>query len=237
MNQFLKITRFISPFILLICVTLCNGQTLEIRPAVYSGLFFFRGSGATSGSTVRVNDVMGYYNPTSYGKKSDFSYAVELQGQWITKQKHVFGLNIGYESLTSKAAVDSIFGDLPHGSPASGTVSLTNTYLTISPFLGHRFSAGPVLFDALVGLDFAFNQNAQEEARLVSPLVTYKIKKQFHRNDLRPRIQVNSYYKRIGLDLGYSRGTQNLYYYDNPYYQHKRAYANFVRLGLSYRLN
>jgi hypothetical protein len=238
MNHSIQFRTLISTLILSLCVTLCFGQKLEIRPAVYSGVFFFRGSGATSTSTIRGNDVVPYYNATSYGKESDFSYAVELQGQWVTKQNHVFGLGIAYEHLATKSTVDSVYGDLPHGSPASGTVTLTNTYFTVSPFLGHRFSAGPVSFDALVGIDFAFNLNAREEAKLSSPIAaTYELEKDFHPNDLRLRIQVNTYYKRMGLDLGYSLGTRNLYFYDNPAYQHKTAYANFIRVGLSYRIN
>lgn len=238
MHHFLLTRKFIGSSFLSLCVVFCYGQKLDIRSTIYGGLFFFRGSGATSTSTVRVADDIGYHNPTSYGRKSDFSYAIELQAQWVTKQKHVFGLGVGYEELTSKAPVDFFYGDLPDGIPASGKVTMAYTYLTMNPFIGHRFFISTVTLDALLGVDCAFNQNdPQEEAWLVAPFkAIYKRKKQFHPNDLRPRIQVNAYYSRIGVAVGYSLGTENLYYYNNANFKNKKAYANFLRLGVSYRL-
>ena len=64
------------------------GQKAEIKVNAYSGLFFFRGDGSTATSLVGVADDIGYYNTNLYGKKSGFSYSIELQLQQLIKQNH-----------------------------------------------------------------------------------------------------------------------------------------------------
>jgi len=222
---------------LLLCVTLCYGQRLEIRPTVYGGLFFYHGSGATATSNVHLSDI-GYYNSTSYGKKSDVSYTFELPAQWISRQNHILGLGLAFERLTSKATVDSVFGDWVPPTSATGKVTITNTFLTLNPFVGHRFLAGSVALDGLIGMEWAWHLTApQEEAEVVTPFKSIsKLRKKRIPNDLRARAQVNASYKRMGLSLGYSRGTENQYFYDNRDFKDKKAYANFIRFGISYRL-
>src|SRR5689334_13480530 len=81
-------------------------QKTELRVNAYSGLFYFRGDAATDMSTIYITD-MGYYSATTYGRKSDFSYAFELQLQRVTVGNHFYGAGLGFEHLQSRAEVDS----------------------------------------------------------------------------------------------------------------------------------
>ena len=123
-----------------------------MRANAYSGLFFFRGSGSTATSNPLISDV-GYFNPMPYGRKSDFSYALELQAK-LTSQK------------------DATYNRIHERYPM----------------------------------------------------------------DIGPRLQLNAYHNRMGLLVGYSVGLQNPYHYDNPYSANNKAYANYLYIGVSYRI-
>lgn len=189
--------KFISTLLFLFIGCFCYGQQTEFRVNAYSGLFFFRGSGATSTSTVIATDI-GYFNNTSYGKKSGFSYALELQAQRVTKQKHLFGLGVSYENLESRAVVDSISAGIVGNFPATGKVIMASTFLTVNPYIGQRFAINKIALDALVGMDVSFNTKVHEEAK-VEPNQTYTLNYREHPKDFRPRIQLNAYYNQFGF--------------------------------------
>src|SRR4051812_9928766 len=159
--------KFLSTMFFLLIGSMCYSQHTEIRANAYTGFFFFCGSGATSTSTVHVDDVIDYFNPTSYGKKSGASYSLEIQGQRVTRQKHVFGLGLAYENLESKAVVDSFSSDIGTR-PVSGNVFMENTFITINPYIGQRFSVHDITFDALVGIDLSFSAKVLEKAKVTS---------------------------------------------------------------------
>ncbi|HVG14450.1 MAG TPA: hypothetical protein VM935_05800 [Chitinophagaceae bacterium] len=206
-----------------------------MKTNVYSGLFFFRGSAAKASSKISSGD-MGYFNPTSYGRNSGFSFSGELQAERITRSNNIYGFGVAYENGKSKAAIDSLYSDRGR-EKAGGKVVLANTSFLVNPFIGHRFKAGKLQIDALLGFDWTVSIDVREMAKLTSPFEqTYKIKKANHPMDLRPRVQFNVFYHRIGFLTGYSIGTENLYFYDNPFYWNKKAYAHFWRAGLGYQL-
>ena len=230
--------KIIISVLFLVLVSFCSAQHVEIRQAAYSGLFFYRGNAATTTSIILRADDLGYHNPTSYGKKSSFSYATESQAQWVSKRRNIFGLGLGFEQLTSKTVIaeDPVLRSF--GLPfQTGTVNLKSANLTVNPFAGHRFLAHNIVFDALVGVECAFNLHTNENVHVEAPLkAEYQIKKQDHPTDLRPRMQVNALYNRVSMSVGYSIGTRNLYRSNIPGYGNKKAYSNFIRLGAAYRL-
>jgi hypothetical protein len=209
------------------------GQRTEIRVNAFSGIFSFFGSGSTSAST-------GYLNPYGlYGRRPGFSYSFELQVQQVTKQKHLFGLGISLEKLRSKAkttlyATDIITGQIPMP-PETGATTLTNTFITLNPFIGQRFLSKVITMDALLGLDLAyslksfvvikmFTSGRNDSYSFAHNEITPSV-------DVRPRVQINANYKNFGLLVGYSLGLTN--------YQTKldsKAYAKFFRIGISYKL-
>lgn len=226
---------------LLFCCTahFCYAQKTELRANAYSGLFSFRGSGSvatTTVSTVGPGDAFGYYNAYSYGRKSGHSFAFELQGQRVTKYKFLFGAGVGLESLQSKTVIDSVWTQMGSRS-TTGNIILTNTFVTLNPFIGKRFAIGGVALDVQAGIDVAAAIKVHEEASLVlGEKYTFSKTRNLFPVDLRPRIQINGYYKRIGLLAGYSYGTANFFNDPGYDYLNKETYTNFLRLGISYKL-
>lgn len=147
-----------------------------------------RGNGSTSTTTVNVSDNIGYYNPTSYGRKSGFSYCFELQAQRVTKLKYLFGFGVSYGNLKSKAIVDSFYDDIGKR-PAAGKVLMANTFITVNPYIGQRFVVGNITFDALIGIDWSFSTKVCEEAKVISFNQVYRLQKADFPIDIRPMIQ------------------------------------------------
>lgn len=224
-------------------VNCCYSQKSELRANAYSGFFFFRGSGSASVTNIGTSgpaDEPGLFNSYPYGRKSGFSYAFELQAQRLTRRRHLVGAGISFENVKSSLNIDSI-GTQMGRIDVDGTAVLSNHFITVNPYIGQRLIATTFTLDVLAGADISFSAKVYEEANVTTGeqnKYTYNKTHKTYPADLRPRIQLNAYYKRIGLLAGYSFGTQNLHFrkehgYD---YLNRKAYTNFLRFGLSYKL-
>lgn len=233
MKQF---TLIIS-VLLLVSINCSYGQKTEINFNAYSGLFTFRGNATATNSSVlwsQFDPILRTMKP--YGNKSGFSYEFELQLQRISKKHVIYGCGLGFETLVSKVHIDSsIFSAfIVDISPANGTTLLKNTFITVNPYIGHRFTFSKSSFDILAGIDMGYclisseliwnptgNQaNPNQQNDLTKPNL-----------DFRARLQIKSQIKKFGFLAGYSLGVTN--------YQSKnnlKAYASFLRLGLSYQI-
>lgn len=218
-------------------VNFSYGQKTEINFNAYSGLFSFHGNGTATNSSVGWSQFDPVWRTSiPYGQKSAFSYAFELQTQRITSKHFIYGVGLGFESLQSKVHIDtSVFSAfIVNVSPANGTMILKNTFITVNPYLGHRYSLGNISFDLLAGIDIAYCLKSTEliwqtpdtKASLVAQ--NDLAKPTF---DIRPRIQFKTQIKKFGFIAGYSLGLTNYQSQDN-----KKAYASFLRLGLSYQI-
>jgi hypothetical protein len=234
-----KINKQIFIVIMLLVLTQFSfGQKTEINFNAYSGLFSFRGDGSSSTSWINFNPYTSPYKYTSnpYGKKSEFSYALELQGQRVTKNKNIYGLGISFETLTSKVNIDTVTqnGFFYWQYSASGKTTLKNTFITLNPFVGHRYSYRKITFDLLAGFDLAFCLKSKEVGNATTnnkDYVTVENIKTKPLIDFRPRIQINTQINKFGLLAGYSFGLTNYQSQNNL-----KAFTSFLRLGLSYRL-
>ncbi len=232
-----------TKLVLIISTLLVSGQfsycqKTEINLNAYSGLFSFRGNGSSSTSWINYNPYTSPDKFTSnpYGKKSQFSYSLELQGQRVTKTKKIYGVGISFESLTSKVAIDTVTqnGFIYWQYSADGKTSLKNTFVTLNPFVGQRFSYHKIGFDILAGFDIAFclkskeTGNATASNKTIYTVDNDKAKPSF---DFRPRIQIKTQLKKVGFLVGYSLGLTNYQTQNNP-----KAYSSYLRVGLSYQL-
>ena len=227
-------------------IGLCSyAQKTEIKLNAYSGLFFYRGNGSSSATTIYGNANFAYLDFTPFGRKSTFPYAFEIQIQKVTRKRRLYGLGIGWEELKSLTRIDSIaVGDLviPTAVPIKGKINIASAFLTFNPYIGQRFVTGKWAVDLLAGIDLSVCTRLQETAYLSSAGSKYYRYYQGYRNkyfgDLRPRIEINSVYRQFGITVGYSLGLLNLYRMDGYYYQptNFKAYSNFLRLGISYKL-
>ena len=229
---------FFLAIIFLVSTQFSSGQKSEIVFNAYSGLFSFRGNGSSSTSWINSNPYTSPWKYTSnpYGKKSEFSYALELQGQRVTKHKNIYGLGISFEILASKVNIDTVTanGFLYWEYSASGKTSLKNTFVTLNPFVGHRYSYHKIIFDLLAGFDLAFCLKSKEVGNATTSndyYVTVENNKPKPSIDFRPRIQVKTQINKFGLLAGYSLGLTNYQIQNNS-----KAYTSFLRLGLSYQL-
>jgi len=219
-------------------VQLAYGQKIEVNFNAYSGLFSFHGNGATSNSWINsdLNHYPNKYTSNVYGKKAGFSYAFELQGQYITGRKNIYGLGLSFETLTSKVNIDTVTenGFTYWRYPASGKTILRNTFVTLNPFIGHKYSYRKMSFDLLAGLDLSFCLKSKEEGKVSTnnkDYITGENDKAKPSIDFRPRIQFKAQYDKFGFIVGYSLGIVNFQTQNNL-----KAYSSFLRLGLSYKL-
>jgi len=175
------------------------GQKTEINFNAYSGLFSFRGEGSSSSSWINDNPYSTPEKNTSnpYGKKSEFSYSLELQVQRVTKTKNVYGIGISFETLTSKVNIDTVTqnGYIYWKYSADGKTALKNTFVTLNPYVGHRYFYRKMSFDILAGFDLAFCLNSKETGNATASnksYVTVENDKTKPSIDFRPRIQIKS---------------------------------------------
>jgi len=224
--------------ILFVSMQFSYAQKTELSFNAYSGLFSFRGSGATSNSwiTAYTPGTPSDYTINPYGKKSDFSYSFEIQAQRITKTKNIYGLGVGFEILKSKVNIDTVNGgDLVYFQhDANGKTVLKNTFVTLNPFVGQRYSYRNISFDLLAGIDAAFCLKSKEAGQATTNNKDYIIVENDKAKpsvDFRPRIQLKTQIKKFGFLAGYSLGLIN---YQNQ--NHPKAYSSFLRFGLSFQL-
>jgi hypothetical protein len=223
---------------LLVSSQFAYGQKTEISFNVYSGLFSFRGEGSSSKSWINDNPYISpeKYTSNPYGKKSGFSYSLELQGQRVTKTKNIYGIGISFETLTSKVNIDTVTqnGFIYWQYSADGKTSLKNMFVTLNPYVGHRYFYHKMSFNILAGFDLAFCLNSKETGSATASnksYVTVENNKPKPSIDFRPRIQIKTQINKYGFLVGYSLGLTNYQTQNTP-----KAYSSYLRLGLSYQL-
>lgn len=228
---FIAITLFVS-------TQLSYAQKIEINFNANSGLFSFRGVGSSSTSWINFNPYTtpNTYTSNPYGKKIGFSYALEFQGQRVTKIKNIYGVGISFEKLSSKVHIDTVTqnGFIYWQYSADGKTSLKSTFVTLNPYVGHRYFYRKIRFDLLAGVDLAFCLNSKEMGSATASnesYVTVENNKTKPSIDFRPRIQIKTQINKFGFLAGYSLGLTNYQTQKNP-----KTYSSFLRLGLCYQL-
>ena len=232
--------QFFILIILLVSVKNLNGQKTEINFNAYSGLFSFRGDGATLNSSIISYPFITTpitYTQNPYGKRNQFSYVLELQGQRLSKRKNIYGLGISFEALTSKVNIYKIgiSGDPAYLEyAANGETKLKTTFITLNPFVGHRYSYHKMNFDLLVGLALAFCLKSKEVGKAIinnKDYITVENDKTKPSIDFRPVIQLKTQINKFSFLAGYLLGLTNYQTKNNS-----KAYSGFLRFGLGYRL-
>jgi hypothetical protein len=231
--------KFISKYpllITLVCISKITFAQTEFNVNAYSGIAFFRGNGSSNSSWMGWGQFSGSSTSNPYSKKPGLFYSFELSTQKITMKKNLYGVGIGFEVLNSTVDIDTIsfsaFAYIKY--PASGKSTLKNSFITINPYLGHRFKTSKLFFDVTGGFDAAFSLRGHVTGEAVSTdkiqslSVDYKTKTVI---DFRPRLQTKVQYKKAGFLLSYSLGLTKYKTEANT-----NAYSNILRLGISYPL-
>ena len=217
------------------------GQTTEFSLHFTSGLFSFRGSESGNSTFYTLNDpssTSGRTN-TPWGNSSGASYGFALNAQRVTKFNLIFGLQTGYESLSSRIKIRSIWVDNSSVAVTPGSkTDLNHQFINLHPFIGKRFNLlKNFQSDLILGLDLGIFLKVKEEPNIKSSLGTFDSSRERNKpedNDFRLRIDLINYYKNYGLTIGYSYGLTNYmkgYVGGSP-----EVYSRMLRLGLVYKI-
>lgn len=151
--------RILYIIVLIAASSASYGQRTEFSAQAGSGLFSYRGPNSVSETGLNANGYFFISNP--YGRASGASYSLSGQIQSVTKRNLIYGIQVGYEQLTSRVAITKLIGDFSN-SPANGRGSLQNQYVNLSPFVGKRLGDDRFWLDVSVGLDAAIGLRSRE---------------------------------------------------------------------------
>ena len=211
------------------------GQRTEFSIQAGSGLFSFYGPNSTNETRLNMDGYNYLYNP--YGRKSEFSYSLAGQVQHTTKRQFIYGVQVGYEKLTSQVSVTAIVGDFGYPTPANGQGFLQNQYLNLNPFVGKRFGKEQLCLDVTIGFDAAIGLASLEVGKLSESSIfsrTTGLRRPIPDLDFRPRLTITGYYRAFGLSMGYSHGLSN--YAAKQLSNDATVFSQFWRVGIAYRL-
>ena len=228
-------------FLSFICLTV-SAQTTEIRVEVNSGNFKFTGNSAEGSTFVSVTEGWSFSNYVNnpYGSKSELGAGVALDVRKVTASKFLFGADLGYEIWRSKILINNVWyvtdATAPEWLDAEGKTNITYHNINLQPFIGYRIPVMNVLMDVTLGSDFAFIVNSKEKTAFnyQNQTVEFKNDRKTISTDIRPRIQLDFFYQKLGLSVGYSFGAINyLKDYDGA---NLDAKSRIIRFGVSYQL-
>lgn len=248
--KFLLLSKFLLVLIFSILTFPTFGQSNELSFHLTSGLFSYNGSSATNSTVIYISDTGGPdYTSNPFGRKSGFSFGFLIQFQRITKSNLIYGLQTGYESLSSKVKLDEAIGEIAF-SVDQGKTILTNQFLNFFPFIGKRFRINKQIeFDVFLGTDIAQTLSTRENSTIRTNLGdifktsldfnkeyrNFPINKSVNNWDLRSRIGITGYYKKLGLTLGYSQGLVD---HANGMVDFTgNIYSRIFRMGFVYKVN
>lgn len=223
-------------------ITQLFAQKTEWRIGLNTGFFSFYGK-STQPTTFLIYDAptnTGYTN-NPYGSKNGIGYGVTTRLNRVTKNNLVFGLDLGYEWLKSKTAIDqiSVSNDTTTVQyVANGATYLHFNFLNFQPFFGYRFDTKFIKIDLTGGLELADCLQAKENGKaLAANGKTYQtnLERETIKMDIRPNLRVAIGYKEFGIYAGYSLGQVN--YKSNYIGGTHESYARLLRLGMTYQLH
>lgn len=216
-------------------------QKNELRISLDSGLLSFSGKSAEKTTSISTFGTGTGYTNNPYGIKNGLSYGMSLNYKRITTGNFIFGAGLGYENVSSKKDITTVYQQLiPAGSTmvdSSGKTTLDMNTINVNPFFGYRFNAEKLPIDLVGGFDIASILNSKECGDVTDVNgnhYTISGDRKTISTDIRTRIQISTDYKKFGIYLGYSFGLSN---YMNGYVGGvNEVYSKIFRLGLTYQV-
>jgi len=225
-------------------------QKIEVSFGANSGLFHYSGNGTTSSSFINYSQPpFNSYPNYSFGNKNGFSYAADVQGQYIAKCGFIAGLQAGYDILRSKADITAISGEsnsmapgffIETMTPVKGSSVVQNQFINLNPYVGYRLPLKKINIDLLIGFDLAFGVNSFERSSSTAADGTvYKTYVNYGKGEFDPRNRfgIVAYYKKFGVTASYAHGfinhSANLMN-DSPIVY--TADSELIRFGVTYRI-
>jgi len=219
------------------------GQKVECRVSLNSGLFSFSGISTQGITSINYDDQTssGYTN-TPWGSKNALCYGFSLKIERVTKRSLIFGFDLGFETLSSKISIDSIYGFTgtdTYQLAATGETFLRSNFINYNPFFGYRIRVKDFSFDLVGGFDVGHCLNTTENGSATDTngkKYTTLVTRRAIKNDFRARIQLSANYKKAGIYIGYSYGQTN-YLSDMIGDNNYEGYSRLIRFGVMYMIN
>jgi hypothetical protein len=212
------------------------GQRIEVSVFGNASFFSYVGNDRTSfalfsGGGPPYNFTFLTGNP--YGSNLAVGYGAGIQTQYVAKSGFITGLQVAYENLRSD---EHIVSNDAQG-PTIGQFYFRSTYLNLNPYLGYRISSQNIKIDLMPGIDIALDGNAHLYGSAVSGGHTYTYAQPYGslKNDVRARLGITAWYKRIGVAASYSHGLTN-FSANSAFTEGSTTYSQVIRLGLIYRI-
>ncbi|MCB2407622.1 hypothetical protein [Hymenobacter lucidus] len=217
---------------------LSYGQQTEVSFHLTSGAASFRGSSA-AGSSFIIAPMMGEgpYTNNIYGSRPAFSYGVAGQAQRLTEGENLVGVQAGYEVLRSRVQIVSVVNRSNQVIATDGKSILTNSFVSVHPFGGHRFELPGVALDLTAGPEMGLLLHSEEKGEALSPTGARYTSSRGHDHpevDIRFRANLTAHHQRTSLSVGYSYGLTN--YRRSELGSTGEAYTQVFRVGLGFRL-
>jgi hypothetical protein len=217
-------------------------QRTELQTRAGSGFFFFHGSSTEKNQNGWVAPV-GSFDPYTrpYGRKPGIAATIEVMLKRVTKSNFIMGINSGYQRLSSRSTIDTIFimGDIMPTIDTfpteGGTSTFKSNFINLAPFAGRRIVIGKTTVDFIAGVEFGFLLKNREDVT-IDGLYTSDVKKypNSRKTDIRLHVGADINIRRLVVFAKYARGITNYY---RPYTGGQpEAYSNFVHIGLGYQL-
>lgn len=214
-------------------------QKTEYFANINSGFFYFTGENSSAETGITLQPEIRPFIYNSPGRKSGASFEVSLQGQYVTRKKIIYGIEIIYQSIQSKtnivAASQFIYSSTILF--ANGNSFLSSSFIDIAPFMGYRLTSRKLIIDLKGGPEYAVCIDRKEKINATLINSGQEIKEEHSLNkrpDFRTRLQLTTFYKRFGINAGYFHGISN--YYKKDEVGNPKAYSRFLRLGLTFKI-
>jgi len=226
--------------VVLLFATQSIAQTIEVSAYATAGLSHYVGNYATAtayiGPSISGRESIDKRDNNPYGSKRTFSNSFGAQGQFISKQGIIGGLQIGIENLRSEVHIDEYKGTYPQTFSYDATSTLARQFLNINPYVGYRILLNNVKIDLMPGLDIGLSMSGIKRIKSDDTGRPYLAEERVKDIPVDYRLRFGSaiYYNRIGLVASYSRGLKN-YVAITKGSQTAEAKSEVMRLGLTYR--
>lgn len=222
-------------FLAFLNIQFAVAQGLEFSASVNSGVFRYAGA-ATRATTTDIS-FLPIYVRNPYGRQPDLTYGVSLQIQQAKKAGWMWGVQVGYERLSSRVAFSSVLSESIFGWNTSASyLTLSNSFVNLYPYLSRRFTWDLFAFEFMFGTDVGLCVQSRAKLDLTdSRGNNYLIRANRDKVgfDFRPRIGVTAFYKNYGISAGYSLGLTN--YSSTIDEPAGRIFSRLLRIGVVYR--
>jgi hypothetical protein len=234
--------KIVCTLVTALLFTAAYAQKTVLQVQLSSGLFAFSGKSTQQASAIIYNEQPNKARTSNpYGSKYGLCYGIAGSIKRVTKHHILFGTDVGFEVLRSKTDINTVYAStnsINSRLDANGHTFLNHRFINLHPFVGYRIIIRTLPVDLSAGLDLGYIINAKEKGKATTSDGTiYKTSREREtiRYDIRPRFQIATQYRKLGVYGGYS--INGLNYQSRSMGGFNDCYARLIRFGLTYQLN